>query len=62
MENANVTPSKNAVLAILHLDKRIQEESLTTVQEELTKLREQNQQLLIENNILKQAALILGRN
>lgn len=33
----------------------------TPEQEELIKLRKQNQQLKMENDILKQAALILGR-
>ena len=33
----------------------------TTEQEELIKLRKENQQLKMENDILKQAALILGR-
>ena len=38
-----------------------EKDSLTPEQQELTKLRKQNQQLLMENDILKQAALILGR-
>ena len=38
-----------------------EKDNLTPEQEELTKLRKQNQQLLMENDILKQAALILGR-
>ena len=33
----------------------------TPEQEELLRLRKQNQQLLMENDILKQAALIFGR-
>ena len=33
----------------------------TPEQEELIKLRKENQQLKMENDILKQAALILGR-
>lgn len=38
-----------------------EKDNLTPEQLELTKLRKQNQQLLMENDILKQAALILGR-
>ncbi|TCK98531.1 transposase [Natranaerovirga hydrolytica] len=38
-----------------------EKDNLTPEQEELLKLRKENQQLLIENDILKQAALILGR-
>ena len=34
---------------------------LTPEQKELIQLRKQNKQLLIENDILKQAALIFGR-
>lgn len=33
----------------------------TPEQQELLRLRKQNQQLLMENDILKQAALIFGR-
>ena len=38
-----------------------EKDNLTPEQLELNKLRKQNQQLLMENDILKQAALILGR-
>lgn len=38
-----------------------EKDNLTPEQQELAKLRKQNQQLLMENDILKQAALILGR-
>ena len=38
-----------------------EKDNLTPEQEELIKLRKQNQQLFMENDILKQAALILGR-
>ena len=38
-----------------------EKDNLTPEQQELIKLRKQNQQLLMENDILKQAALILGR-
>lgn len=38
-----------------------EKDNLTPEQQELGKLRKQNQQLLMENDILKQAALILGR-
>ena len=36
-------------------------DNLTPEQQELLRLRKQNQQLLMENDILKQAALIFGR-
>lgn len=36
-------------------------DNLTKEQKELIKLRKQNKQLLMENDILKQAALIMGR-
>ena len=38
-----------------------EKDNLTSEQKELTKLRKQNQQLLMENDILRQAALILER-
>lgn len=38
-----------------------EKDNLTPEQKELQKLRKNNQQLLMENDILKQAALILGR-
>lgn len=38
-----------------------EKDNLTPEQLELIKLRKLNQQLLMENDILKQAALILGR-
>lgn len=38
-----------------------EKDNLTSEQLELIKLRKLNQQLLMENDILKQAALILGR-
>lgn len=38
-----------------------EKDNLTPEQLELMKLRKLNQQLLMENDILKQAALILGR-
>ncbi len=38
-----------------------EKDNLTSEQQELIKLRKQNQQLLMENDILKQAALILGQ-
>jgi transposase len=38
-----------------------EKDNLTPEQRELIQLRKQNQQLLMENDILKQAALILGR-
>jgi len=38
-----------------------EKDNLTTEQEELIRLRKENKQLLMENDILKQAALILGR-
>ncbi len=37
-----------------------EKDNRTPEQEELLKLRKENQQLKMENNILKQAALILG--
>ncbi|QOS98678.1 transposase [Brevibacterium sp. JNUCC-42] len=37
-----------------------EKDNLTPVQKELIRLRKLNQQLLMENDILKQAALILG--
>lgn len=36
-------------------------DNLTPEQKELNELRKQNKQLLMENDILKQAALIMGR-
>ena len=36
-------------------------DNLTPEQKELIKLRKENKQLLMENDILKQAALIMGR-
>jgi transposase len=36
-------------------------DNLTPEQKELIELRKQNKQLLMENDILKQAALIMGR-
>ena len=38
-----------------------QKDNLTPEQKELLKLRKENKQLLMENDILKQAALIMGR-
>lgn len=38
-----------------------EKDNWTPEQEELIKLRKENQQLKMENDILKQAALILGR-
>lgn len=38
-----------------------EKDNLTPEQKELIQLRKQNKQLLIENDILKQAALIFGR-
>lgn len=38
-----------------------EKDNRTPEQEELLKLRKENQRLLMENDILKQAALILGR-
>ena len=38
-----------------------EKDNLTPEEEELNKLRKENKQLLMENDILKQAALILGR-
>ncbi len=38
-----------------------EKDNRTTEEEELIKLRKENQQLKMENDILKQAALILGR-
>lgn len=38
-----------------------EKDNITPEQEELIKLRKENQQLKMENDILKQAALILGR-
>lgn len=38
-----------------------EKDNRTPEQEELLKLRKENQQLKMENDILKQAALILGR-
>ena len=38
-----------------------EKDNRTPEQEELIKLRKENQQLKMENDILKQAALILGR-
>ena len=38
-----------------------EKDNLTPEQKELAALRKQNQQLLMENDILKQAALIFGR-
>ncbi len=38
-----------------------EKDNLTPEQEELIRLRKENKQLLMENDILKQAALILGR-
>lgn len=39
----------------------LEKDNRTPEQEELIKLRKENQQLKMENDILKQAALILGR-
>jgi transposase len=36
-------------------------DNITDEQRELTQLRKKNKQLLMENDILKQAALIMGR-
>ena len=38
-----------------------EKDNRTPEQEELIRLRKENQQLRMENDILKQAALILGR-
>jgi transposase len=38
-----------------------EKDNQTPEEKELTKLRKENKQLLMENDILKQAALILGR-
>ena len=38
-----------------------EKDNLTPEQKELTQLRNQNKQLLMENDILKQAALMFGR-
>lgn len=38
-----------------------EKDNRTPEQEELLKLRKENQRLLMENDILKQAALIMGR-
>jgi transposase len=38
-----------------------EKDNLTPEQKELIQLRKQNKQLLMENDILKQAALIFGR-
>ncbi len=38
-----------------------EKDNLTPEQEELIQLRKKNQQLAMENDILKQAALIMGR-
>jgi transposase len=38
-----------------------EKDNLTAEETELLKLRKENKQLLMENDILKQAALILGR-
>lgn len=38
-----------------------EKDNRTTEQEELLRLRKENQRLLMENDILKQAALIMGR-
>jgi transposase len=38
-----------------------EKDNLTPEQEELIRLRKENKQLLMENDILKQAALIIGR-
>ena len=38
-----------------------EKDNRTSEQQELIELRKQNQQLKMENDILKQAALILGR-
>lgn len=38
-----------------------EKDNRTDVEKELIELRKQNKQLLMENDILKQAALILGR-
>ena len=38
-----------------------EKDNRTAEQEELIKLRKENKQLLMENDILKQAALIMGR-
>ena len=43
------------------LDKWIAQDNRTPEQQELIELRKQNKQLKMENDILKQAALILGR-
>lgn len=39
----------------------VREYTLTNDEKELRKLRKENQQLKMENDILKQAALIMGR-
>lgn len=38
-----------------------EKDNLTPDQQELIKLRKENKQLLMENDLLKQAALIIGR-
>lgn len=38
-----------------------EKDNRTSEQEELIKLRKENQRLMMENDILKQAALIMGR-
>ena len=38
-----------------------EKDNRTSEQEELIKLRQENQRLMMENDILKQAALIMGR-
>ncbi len=38
-----------------------EKDNLTPAQEELIKLRKENQRLAMENDILKQAVLIIGR-
>ena len=41
--------------------RKYEKDNRTPEQEELIRLRKENQQLRMENDILKQAALILGR-
>ncbi len=44
-----------------HSGSFLEKDNRTPEQEELLRLRKENQRLLMENDILKQAALIMGR-
>lgn len=52
---------KASLLQISSIKVSMSKDNLTAEQKELAELRKRNKQLEMENDILKQAALILGR-